>query len=199
MECTVGNWWTIENQCQRIYSGVWRVLSRYQCCSVDIDLYNLLQIKNTPVLAWKYEDQRRVKYYLADKELSIDAQIDLIKGFRYGNEAIPYDRSVAAYSTQTTKCLSCIGFVKESVFQDQLFAGTGAWTVVAQKGVAASERKLVALVAALKELKRAIIVRYVYRNGTKPKLMALFPVHSAVDSYRNDASLTMLELIYRGK
>lgn len=171
-------------------------------CDLLMDLLSLslsVQIKDTPVLSWKYQDQRRVKYYLADKELSVDAQIDLIKGFRYGNEAIPYDSSLSAYGGQTTKCLSCIGFVKESVFQDQFFAGTGAWTVVAQKGVAASERKLVALVAALKELKRAVIVRYVYRNGTRPKVMALMPVNCPTDAYRNGASLTMLELIYRGE
>lgn len=165
--------------------------------NLKIEVSAYIQIKESTVLTWKNEHALKTKYYVNDKELDAEAAMELVKGYRYGGEATCCDATVSTVEMPPAKCLSCIGFTSQASLRDLHFAGTGSWSVVAQKGRTVSEKMLVALVASLKETRRAAIVRYVYRAGCKAKVMALLPVESE-NEYRNGASLTMLELIFKG-
>lgn len=124
-----------------------------------------------------------------------DRTFDLIKGYMYGKTPVAYDSSLGMNSNESRKGLICIGFTQQSAIKDECLAGTGSWAVVSQSGFEISEKKFVALVSAMRETKMAMVVRYVYRNGTKPKIMALFPVESRIP-YKQVASLSMVELLF---
>lgn len=130
-----------------------------------------------------------------DKELPDDRTADLIKGYMYGKTPVAYDASLGLNSSESCKSLICIGFAQQSSIKDECLAGTGTWAVVSQSGFAVSEKRFVALVAAMRQTNMALVARYVYRNGTKPKIMALFPVESRI-AYKQAASLSMMELLY---
>lgn len=127
--------------------------------------------------------------------MAADQTYDLIKGYMYGKTPVAYDSSLGMNSNDSRKGLICIGFTQQSAIKDECLAGTGTWAVVSQSGFAVSEKKFVAMVAVMRETKMALVARYVYRNGTKPKIMAMFPVESRIP-YKHDASLTMVELLF---
>lgn len=113
----------------------------------------------------------------------------------YGKTPVAYDSSLGMNSNESRRGILCIGFTQQSAITDDCLAGTGTWAVVSQSGFKNSEKRFVALVDAMRESKMAMVARYVYRNGTKPKIMALFPVESKIP-YKQMASLSMVELLF---
>lgn len=139
------------------------------------------------------------EYLLNDKVIDHLDQIGMIKGYMYGDSAVAFDASLRSVQPgENAKCLMCFGFTSQSLIRDEHFAGTGVWSVVPQPGYAVSEKLFVHLVAALKTSRQALLARYIYRNGLRPKVMALFPVDSKV-AYKNGACFHMFELIYKGE
>lgn len=139
------------------------------------------------------------EYLLNDKVIENPDQIGLIKGYMYGDSAVAFDAALRTLRAEDNgKCLLCFGFTSQASIRDEHFAGTGIWSVVAQPEFAVSEKMFAHLVAAMRKSKLAMLARYVYRNGLRPKVMALFPVDSAV-AYKAGASLHMFELIYKGR
>lgn len=188
--------WT-ENKNFGIYSSKYFSFSSYENFPLHTCTF---QVKDTPLETWKTDSAEgytklRTQYFLDDKELTADQTLNLIKGYMYGKTPVAYDESLGMSSNESRKGLICIGFTQQSAIKDGCLAGTGTWAVVSQSGSAVSEKKFVALVAAMRESKVAMVTRYVYRNGTKPKIMALFPVESRVP-YKHVASLSMMELLY---
>lgn len=177
----------------------------------ELELGSLLRIKlsayidakDTPLDTWSVDTAdgavtTKTSFYLNDKELSAERRNDLIKAFVYGKTPVAYDRSLGIGGDDAEKCLVCIGFTDEHRITDACLAGTGIWSVVPQVGFDVSEKMFTALVAAMRQKKRALIVRYVYRKGTQPRVMALFTRQSTTVPYKNDVSLSMMELLYAG-
>lgn len=155
-------------------------------------------------MPWKTDAQLKTKYYLRDREMHDDAIVnDLIKGYKYGERTIKYDVSMNRTDlVDTNKSLSIVGFVEPRHLYEQHFMGTGTWAVVANPKYPASEKMFVSLVSSLKKYERVILGRYVYRNGCRPKMVALFADYDDLyedEPYRSNASLMMLELGYKGE
>lgn len=138
------------------------------------------------------------EYMCNDKVIDNLDQVNLIKGYMYGDTAVAFDASLRTIKgDEHSKCLMCFGFTSQASIRDEHFSGTGIWSVVAQPDFAVSEKMFAHLVSALKNAKMALLARYIFRNGLRPKVMALFPVESRL-AYKNGASLHMFELIYKG-
>lgn len=103
----------------------------------------------------------------------------------YGGVAVPYDD---ASFDNGGKALRCIGFTNESTIKNEYLEGKSIWIVVPQKGMIATAKRFNALIQAMHNSNLVIIARYTYRNGTGPKLMALF-------SHKD--SMLMYELFYK--
>lgn len=138
------------------------------------------------------------EYLFNDKVLEKDFFSQLIKGYMYGDTAVAFDASLRTLNPDGhVKCLMCMGFTSQSVILDEYCAGTGVWSIVAQPDYPTSEKMFAHLVAAMKSLRVALVARYIYRDGLKPKVMALFPVESKAP-YKSSASLNMMELVFKG-
>lgn len=103
----------------------------------------------------------------------------------YGDVPIPFEDDKF---DSGEKGLKFIGFTNINNIQDVHLVGDTIWVVVPQDGMVTSARRFAAMIAAMHNLNLAIIARYTYRNGTAPKLMALFP---------NENSMLMHELFYK--
>lgn len=150
------------------------------------------------------------EYFHDDEKIEIDDADDamekFIKGYMYGSTAVAYDESVGISNANALniKSFKCIGFVEMKYLQGEHFVGDAVWTIVAQKNCSSSEKKLAAMVSVMKKLNLAMILRYCYRNGTKPKLMAIFPstidniilTNETLCSNNLRPHLQMLELYY---
>lgn len=162
-----------------------------------------IDAKDTPMESWSVDTAdsavtTKTSYYLNDKELSAGRQPDIIKAFVYGKTPVAYDESLGmSGGEEDEKCFVCIGFTDENNITDECLAGTGIWSVVPQVGLHFSEKLFVSLVAAMKQKKQVLIVRYVYRKKTQPRVMALFTRQSTVP-FKNSVSLSMMELLYAG-
>lgn len=103
----------------------------------------------------------------------------------YGGVAVVYDDVTFENGG---KALRCVGFTNQSNIWNEHLEGKSIWMVVPQKGMKVSTNQFSALIQAMKKANLAIIARYTYRNGTAPKLMALFP---------HDDSMLMYELFFK--
>lgn len=103
----------------------------------------------------------------------------------YGDVPIPFEDDKF---DNGGKGLKFIGFTNINKIQDGHLVGDTIWAVVPQDGMITSARRFAAMIAAMKNLNLAIIARYTYRDGTAPKLMALFP---------SENSMLMHELFYK--
>lgn len=112
--------------------------------------------------------------------------------YMYATETVPYKSESIGYNSGE-KSLKCIGFTNQTAIRDEYFMGTGVWTVVAQKNCPVAEKMLAALANVMHDMSLAMIARYVYRGGTSPKMMAIFPAN--LQGKRN--SLAMYELIFK--
>lgn len=103
----------------------------------------------------------------------------------YGGVPVPYEDVTF---DNGGKGLRCIGFIDISYIKDECLEGKTIWMIVPQKGFETSAKRFSALIKAMQNLNLAILARYTYRNGTAPKVMALFP---------HDNSMLMHELFYK--
>lgn len=148
------------------------------------------------------EAEELIKGYVFSIELSSNftAQHSVLFSHMYGTTPVPFDQSLGLKFDGGGKCFRCIGFTNRDNIHDHHLTGSGAWMVVPQKGASASEKLFVALVNVMKSSEFAMIVRYVYRSGTKPKIMALV---AHPDAEKNEckriASLMMMELHFAGE
>lgn len=118
----------------------------------------------------------------------------------YGTTPVPFDPSLGIKYDAGNKSFRCIGFTNRNNIRDQHFTGTGVWLVVPQKLAPVSEKLFVALVNVMKSSELAMIARYVYRNGTKAKIMALVTQpDTEKNQYKKNASLLMMELHFAGE
>lgn len=114
----------------------------------------------------------------------------------YGQTPVPYQESEGITYDSGSKSFRCIGFVGQSEICEHNLAGTGIWAVVPQKNSIVAEKMLAALTATMRNSNLAMICRYVYRAGTRPKMMVLYP-NNYNKNYPNHNSLLMYELFYK--
>ena len=101
---------------------------------------------------------------------------DIIKGYRYGKEIVPWDQEdAAATGVETDKCLRLICFVPEDKISRVQFSEGKLVSFQARKDDAAASVAFSSLVLAMKELKVYAICRYCFRNKASPKILALWP------------------------
>ncbi len=118
----------------------------------------------------------------------------------YGTTAVPFDQSLGLKFDAGGKSFRCIGFTNRDNVQDRHLTGTGVWMVVPQKGAPCSEQLFVALVSVMKSSDLVMMVRYVYRSGTKAKIMVLMPhPDSEKNQGKKNGSLLMSEVHFAGE
>lgn len=116
--------------------------------------------------------------------------INTFDSFRYlyGGVPVPDVQDSDENVKKSEKGLFCIGFTSAKYVRDEYLVGETMYVVVPQKGTQVAPRQFSALLKAMHGLDFVIIARYVYRTGTAPKLMALFP---------SENSMQMMELFFK--
>lgn len=118
----------------------------------------------------------------------------------YGSTPVAMDKSLGINFDAGDKSFRCIGFTDRNNIHDQHFTGSGVWMAVPQKEAPVSEKLFVALVTAMKSSNSIMLARYVYRNGSKPKIMALVPhPDTEKNECKRNASLMMMEMHFAGE
>uniref|UniRef100_A0A8C3TD46 X-ray repair cross-complementing protein 5 n=1 Tax=Chelydra serpentina TaxID=8475 RepID=A0A8C3TD46_CHESE len=124
----------------------------------------------------KKEDvQKETVYCLNDDDETEVQKDDLVQGFRYGSDIVPFskvDEEQMKYKTEA-KCFSVLGFSRSS--QVHHYMGNQVLKVFAAKGDEAAAVALSALIHALDELDVVAIVRYAYDRRSNPQVGVAFP------------------------
>ncbi|XP_058051948.1 X-ray repair cross-complementing protein 5 isoform X1 [Ahaetulla prasina] len=127
----------------------------------------------------KKEDiQKETVYCLNDDDETEVQKEDVIQGFRYGSDIIPFskvDEEQMKYKTDG-KCFAVLGFCRSSLIQTYRYMGNQVLKVFAAKDDEAAAVALSALINALNELDMVAIVRYVYDRRSQPQVGAAFPL-----------------------
>ncbi|KAM6466514.1 X-ray repair cross-complementing protein 5 isoform 1-T1 [Liasis olivaceus] len=127
----------------------------------------------------KKEDiQKETVYCLNDDDETEVQKEDVIQGFRYGSDIIPFskvDEEQMKYKTDG-KCFAVLGFCRSSLIQRYRYMGNQVLKVFAAKDDEAAAVALSALIHALNELDMVAIVRYVYDRRSHPQVGAAFPL-----------------------
>uniref|UniRef100_A0A8C3TBZ3 X-ray repair cross-complementing protein 5 n=1 Tax=Chelydra serpentina TaxID=8475 RepID=A0A8C3TBZ3_CHESE len=126
----------------------------------------------------KKEDvQKETVYCLNDDDETEVQKDDLVQGFRYGSDIVPFskvDEEQMKYKTEA-KCFSVLGFSRSSQIQRHHYMGNQVLKVFAAKGDEAAAVALSALIHALDELDVVAIVRYAYDRRSNPQVGVAFP------------------------
>ncbi|XP_065269334.1 X-ray repair cross-complementing protein 5 [Emys orbicularis] len=126
----------------------------------------------------KKEDvQKETVYCLNDDDETEVPKDDLVQGFRYGSDIVPFskvDEEQMKYKTEA-KCFSVLGFSRSSQIQRHHYMGTQVLKVFAAKDDEAAAVALSALIHALDELDVVAIVRYAYDRRSNPQVGVAFP------------------------
>ncbi|XP_055297280.1 X-ray repair cross-complementing protein 5 [Sitodiplosis mosellana] len=123
----------------------------------------------------------KTEHYLNDEVLDLETVAEnLIKGYMYGGEPIPFEDD--KYDNGG-KGLKVIGFTDIDTVHDSHLVGDSIWAVVPQDGMTTSAKRFAAMLQAMHNKQLAIIARYTYREGTAPKMMALFPSENCLLMY----------------
>ncbi|XP_055386809.1 X-ray repair cross-complementing protein 5 [Condylostylus longicornis] len=96
---------------------------------------------------------------------------ELIDGYMLGSTAVPYEKSLPT----TKQGMQCIGFTQKSNVLPQYIFGSATYLVFAKQTMETSVKMMDALVKALNKNNMVMIGRRVYRDGLRPKFVALFP------------------------
>uniref|UniRef100_A0A8D2NK23 X-ray repair cross-complementing protein 5 n=1 Tax=Zosterops lateralis melanops TaxID=1220523 RepID=A0A8D2NK23_ZOSLA len=123
----------------------------------------------------KEDVQKETVYCLNDDDETEVQKDDIIQGYRYGSDIVPFskeDEEQMKYKTEE-KCFSVLGFTRSS--QVHYYMGSQALKVFAAKGDEYAAVAFSALVRALDELKMVAIVRYVYNRRCNPQIGVAFP------------------------
>ncbi|KAF6020788.1 XRCC5 [Bugula neritina] len=120
---------------------------------------------------------------------------DIIKGYRYGTDLVPFTDDDMA--NMKFKCdvreFSVIGFTKSSNIKRHYFAGKDTMMIAAKKNNEEAAVALSALCTALKETETVGIVRKVYSARSSPTIGALIPVTDAEVEYLVFIELPFIE------
>nr|XP_060629911.1 X-ray repair cross-complementing protein 5 isoform X1 [Anolis sagrei ordinatus] len=122
--------------------------------------------------------QKETVYCLNDDDETEIQKEDVIQGFCYGSEIIPFskvDEEQMKYKTDG-KCFAVLGFTKASQVLRHRYMGNQVLKVFTAKDDEAAAVALSSLIHALDELDMVAIVRYVYDRRSQPQVGAAFPL-----------------------
>ncbi|NXV98777.1 XRCC5 protein, partial [Fregetta grallaria] len=125
----------------------------------------------------KDDVQKETVYCLNDDDETEIQKDDIIQGFRYGSDIVPFskeDEEQMKYKTEA-KCFSVLGFSRSSQIQRHYYMGNQVLKVFAAKDDENAAVAFSALVHALDELKVVAIVRYAYDRRCNPQIGVAFP------------------------
>ncbi|NXU79467.1 XRCC5 protein, partial [Oreotrochilus melanogaster] len=125
----------------------------------------------------KDDVRKETVYCLNDDDETEIQKDDIIQGFRYGSDIVPFskeDEEQMKYKTEA-KCFSVLGFSRSSQIQRHYYMGNQSLKVFAAKDDENAAVAFSALVHALDELKVVAIVRYAYDRRSNPQIGVAFP------------------------
>ncbi|XP_022051847.2 X-ray repair cross-complementing protein 5 [Acanthochromis polyacanthus] len=126
----------------------------------------------------KRDDVKRETVYCLDDDNETEVQKDdIIQGFRYGSDIVPFskvDQDQMKYK-HDGKCFAVLGFAKQSMVQRHQFMGNQVVKMFAAKNDEHAGVALSALIRALDELQMVAVVRYAYDRRSNPQVGAAFP------------------------
>ncbi|XP_047671352.1 X-ray repair cross-complementing protein 5 isoform X1 [Tachysurus fulvidraco] len=125
----------------------------------------------------KDDVKRDTVYCLNDDNETEVQKDDVIQGFRYGSDIVPFskvDQDQMKYKSDG-KCFAVLGFTKQELVYRHQFMGQQVVKVFAGKDDEHAAVALSALIHALDSLKMVAIVRYVYDRRSNPQVGAAFP------------------------
>ncbi|XP_054827072.1 X-ray repair cross-complementing protein 5 [Eublepharis macularius] len=126
----------------------------------------------------KDDVQKETVYCLNDDDETEVQKDDIIQGFRYGSDIIPFskvDEEQMKYKTDG-KCFAVLGFSRSSQVLRHQYMGSQVLKVFAAQDDEAAAIALSSLIHALNELDMVAIVRYVYDRRSQPQVGAAFPL-----------------------
>ncbi|KYO18244.1 X-ray repair cross-complementing protein 5 isoform B [Alligator mississippiensis] len=121
--------------------------------------------------------KKETVYCLNDDDETEIQKEDIIQGFRYGSDIVPFskvDEEQMKYKTEA-KCFSVLGFSRSSLIRRHHYMGSQVLKVFAAKDDEAAAVAFSALVHALEELDMVAIVRYAYDRRSNPQVGVAFP------------------------
>lgn len=127
----------------------------------------------------KKEDvQRETVHCLNNDEETEVQQDDIIQGFRYGSDIIPFskvDQDQMKYKSES-KCFSVLGFTKSSQIDRTHFMGNQVLKIFSPPDDDSAAVALSALIRALDDMDMVAIVRYAYDKRSNPQVGVAFPM-----------------------
>ncbi|CAI9621120.1 unnamed protein product [Staurois parvus] len=126
----------------------------------------------------KKEDVQKETVHCLDNDEETEVQADdIIQGFRYGSDIIPFskvDQEQMKYKNDS-KCFSVLGFTKSSQIDRTHFIGSQVLKIFAPRDDDAAAVALSALIRALHDMEMVAIVRYAYDKRSNPQVGVAFP------------------------
>uniref|UniRef100_W5U725 X-ray repair cross-complementing protein 5 n=1 Tax=Ictalurus punctatus TaxID=7998 RepID=W5U725_ICTPU len=125
----------------------------------------------------KDDVKRDTVYCLNDDNETEVQKDDVIQGFRYGSDIVPFskvDQEQMKYKCDG-KSFAVLGFTKKELIHRHHFMGQQILKVFAAKDDEHAAVALSALIQALDSLKMVAIVRYIYDRRCNPQVGAAFP------------------------
>ncbi|KAF7709735.1 X-ray repair cross-complementing protein 5 isoform X2 [Silurus meridionalis] len=125
----------------------------------------------------KDDVKRDTVYCLNDDNETEVQKDDVIQGFRYGSDIVPFskvDQEQMKYKSDG-KSFAVLGFTKQELINRHHFMGHQIVKVFAAKDDEHAAVALSALIRALESLKMVAIVRYAYDRRSNPQVGAAFP------------------------
>ncbi|XP_069554708.1 X-ray repair cross-complementing protein 5 [Brachyistius frenatus] len=124
------------------------------------------------------DDVKRETVYCLDDDNETEVQKDdIIQGFRYGSDIVPFskvDQEQMKYK-HDGKCFAVLAFTKQNAIRRSQFMGTQVIKIFPAKDDEHAGVALSAFIRALDELKMVAIVRYAYDRRSNPQVGAAFP------------------------
>lgn len=115
------------------------------------------------------------KKYFKNIEEMFPAKEDLIKGYMLGSTPIAIDEELDPKKLKWKKGLQCLFFTKEKCVSKNCFNGNGTYSILPKKFSSRSTTVFNSLVHYLHQSDMVLVARKVFRDNTKPKIVALLP------------------------
>ncbi|XP_062861614.1 X-ray repair cross-complementing protein 5 isoform X2 [Trichomycterus rosablanca] len=125
----------------------------------------------------KDDVKRETVYCLNDDNETEVQKEDVIQGFRYGSDIVPFskvDQDQMKYKSDG-KSFAVLGFAKQDLIPRHRFMGNQVIKVFAPRDDEHAAVALSALIRALDSLKMVAIIRYAYDRRSNPQVGAAFP------------------------
>ncbi|XP_014859247.1 PREDICTED: X-ray repair cross-complementing protein 5 isoform X1 [Poecilia mexicana] len=126
----------------------------------------------------KRDDVKRETVYCLDDDNETEVQKDdIIQGFRYGSDIVPFskvDQDQMKYK-HDGKCFAVLGFTKRNLVLRHQFMGTQVVKIFPARDDEHAGVAMSALIRGLDELNMVAIVRYAYDRRSNPQVGAAFP------------------------